>query len=228
MKLLTPLTCLGLTLSSVHAATILVSDTATNAIPDGSSSGLARQLFVNAPGETIVGVEVDLSVSAVSTNVAFLGDLYFYLSHGSESAVLLNRAGRTTGAPGGYSDDQSINVTFSLSATNDIHNYRLVLNGSQTTPLATALSGNWKADGRRTDPSGVLDTDARTAGLDVFTGTAASGAWNLFAADVSTGAVHELTGWTLRVTTVPEPSSTLLFVTASSLSLLHRRRKMRG
>ena len=140
--------------------------------------------------------------------------------------MLLNRAGRTTGAPGGYSDDQSINVTFSLSATNDIHNYRLVLNGSQTTPLTTALSGNWKADGRRTDPSGVLDTDARTADLDVFNGTAASGAWNLFAADVSTGAVHELTGWTLRVTTVPEPSSTLLFVTASSLSLLHRRRKM--
>ena len=228
MKFFIPLTCLGLTLSSVHAATIIVSDTSANAIPDGSSSGLARQLFVNAPGETITGVEVDLSVSAISTDVAFLGDLYFYLSHGSESVVLLNRPGRTTRSPNGYSDDQSVNVTFSLNAVNDIHNYRLVLNGSQAIPLTTALSGNWKADGRTTDPSSVLDTDARTSDLDVFNGTAASGAWNLFAADVSTGAVHELTGWTLRVTTVPEPSSTLFFLSASSLSLLQRRRKVQG
>ena len=228
MKFFIPLSCLGLTLSSVHAATIIASDTSANAIPDGSSSGLARQLFVNAPGETITGVEVDLSVSAISTNVAFLGDLYFYLSHGSESVVLLNRPGRTTSSPSGYSDDQSVNLTFSLSAVNDIHNYRLVLNGSQTTPLTTALSGNWKADGRTTDPSSVLETDTRTSDLDIFNGTAASGAWNLFAADVSTGAVHELTGWTLRVTTVPEPSSALFFVSASSLSLLQRRRKVQG
>lgn len=228
MKIFTSLTCLGFTLSAVQAATIIASDTTTHLIPDGSSSGLARQLVVDAPGESIVAIEVDLSVAAISTSVAFLGDLYFYLNHGSESVMLLNRAGRTTRSPNGYSDNQSINVTFSLSATNDIHNYRLVLNGSQAIPLTAALTGNWQADGRATDPASVLDTDTRTTNLDIFNGTAASGAWNLFAADMSTGAVHELTGWTLRLTTVPEPSSTFLFVTASCVSLLYRRRDTLG
>jgi subtilisin-like proprotein convertase family protein len=228
MKFFTPLTCLGLTLSAVHAATIITSDTATIAIPDGSSSGLARQLIVSAPGESIVSVQVDLSVSAIPSNVAFLGDLYFYLNHESQSSVLLNRAGRSSSSLSGYSDNQSMNVTFSESATNDIHNYRLTLKGNQTTPLSSALNGIWQADGRATDPSSVLDTDARTAGLNVFNGTAASGAWNLFAADLSTGAVHQLTGWTLRLTTVPEPSSTLVFVSASCISLLYRRRKIEG
>lgn len=228
MKIFSSLICLGFTFPAVHAATIIVTDAASHLIPDGSSSGLARQLMVVAPGESIVGVEVDLSVAAVSTNIAFLGDLYFYLNHGSESAVLLNRAGRTTSSLGGYSDNQSINVTFSLNATNDIHNYRLILNGSQTTPLTTTLGGNWQSDGRATDPASVLDTDTRTANLDVFNGTAAGGAWNLFAADMSTGAVHELTGWTLRLTTIPEPSSIFLFATASCLSLLYRRRNTEG
>jgi subtilisin-like proprotein convertase family protein len=207
----------------LQAATFIVSDTVAGTIPDGSSSGIARLLNVSAPGETITDVEVDLSLAAFGGDSAFLGDLYIYLSHGSELSVLLNRPGRTTTATAGYGDDQPVNVTLATSGASDIHNYRLALGGSATTPLTGPLTGTWQADGRAVDPSTVLDTSPRTAGLDVFIGDAASGAWNLFAADLSTGAQHQITGWTLRITTVPEPSSAMLLLAVTPL-LMRRRR----
>lgn len=210
--------------ASLQAATIIVNDAATNAIPDGSSSGLARQLTVNAPGETITDMQLDLSISALPTGVAYLGDLYVYLSHGTDLSVLLNRPGRRIGAPAGYSDNQSINVTFSGASVNDIHNYCLALNGNHNTALSSTLTGIWQPDGRAIDPALVLDSDDRTAGFDVFSGDLADGTWTLFAADLSTGAQHQITGWTLTLTTVPEPSSALLFVSAAAAFGLRRKR----
>lgn len=224
MKFLTPLACLSLAFSSAHAASIIVSDAATSIIPDGSSLGLARQLVIIAPGENIVSLEVDLLISAASGGPAFLGDLYVYLSHGSDLVVLFNRAGRTATAPVGYSDNQSVNVTFTDSAANDIHSYRIPVTGNSGTPLSGPLTGNWQPDDRAVDPSTVLDTSPRATGFGVFTGDTASGNWNLFAADLSTGASHQITGWTVRLTTVPEPSSALLFVSTAAIFGLRRRR----
>jgi hypothetical protein len=216
-----------LTTGYAAAAVITVSDPATTAIPDGHSSGVVRSVVVPPPsfGDVVLGAEVDVNLGAVQGEPAFLGDLYLYLSNGTHLSVLVNRPGRRTGAPAGYSDNQSMIVTFSTAGAADIHDYRVTAAGSHTNPLTGALTGIWQPDGRAVDPAVVLDTSPRTAGLGVFNGDTASGTWNLFAADLSTGALHQINGWTLRLTTpdIPEPGSTALL--ASALLLISRRRR---
>lgn len=209
--------------TTASAAVLSFTDPATTVIPDGDSSGVGRSLVVTTGGLNLVGVEVELNVSAAAASSAYLGDLYFYLTNGTEAAILMNRAGRRAAELAGYSDNQSMGVTFSATALQDIHNYRIPVTGSNSTPLAAALTGIWAPDGRMVDPGSVLDTDARTAGLDIFAGDAADGTWSLFAADLSSGAVHQINGWTLHVDVVPEPSSFVLAIGGAAL-LLRRRR----
>ena len=222
-----PILLLFASLGSVSAAVLSFTDSATTSIPDGSSSGIVRSLPVSAPGQTITGAEVDISLSGVSVFGSFLGDLYLYLQHDADLAVLMNRAGRRAGTPAGYADDQSLSLTFTMLATNDIHNYRLSVTGAHTTPLASPLTGLWLPDGRAVDPAAVLDTSPITARLDVFNGDAADGTWNLFAADLSTGAVHQINTWTLRLTTIPEPGSAALTLTALMAAGSRRNRNQR-
>jgi len=205
-----------------NAATIVVTDTVNTNIPDGSSSGLARSLTVDAGTESVVTIELSIQIEAAPGEEAFLGDLYIYLTNGVDKAVLLNRAGRTSTTPAGYGDNQSMNVTFSNEGAANIHNYRLEL-GDATTPLTGPLTGIWQADGRDIDPALVLDSDAVTAGLDLFEEGAASGSWGLFVADLSGGGEHRLVSWTITMETVPEPSALLLSLAA--LPLLARRRR---
>lgn len=227
MKLHSSKACLlALALGSApaaNAALVTYTDNANAGIPDGSSSGLARLISVSGTSESIVSVEVSLQISAAPGQDAFLGDLYVYLSNGTDKVVLLNRAGRTSTAPAGYGDDQSLNVTFSSSGTSDIHNYRLVLNGNAATALTGPLSGIWLPDGRDTDPNLVLDTDAPSSSLDVYADAPAAGDWTLFVADLSGGGSHSLVSWSLTLETVPEPSALLLSLGA--LPLLARRRR---
>ncbi len=209
--------------TAANAATTILTDNALTDIPDGSSSGVARVLEIDGMGGTISLLEVSLQIAASPGDTAFLGDLYVYLSNGTDIAILLNRPGRTATAPSGYADDQSLNVTFTNSAAADIHNYRLTTSGSATTPLSGPLTGIWLADGRSTDPANVLDTDLPDSRLDAFNGGSANQQWTLFVADLSGGAQHRLMSWTLSVETVPEPSSLLL--TLGALPLLFRRRR---
>src|ERR1051326_3044652 len=95
------------------------------------------------------------------------GDLYVYVTHGDNTAVLINRTGRRADNGLGYPDN-GFDVTFSDSAVNgDIHQYRLTLFGNQTTPVdqnfVNPLTGTWAPDGRTVSPSTVLDTDSRTS-----------------------------------------------------------------
>jgi uncharacterized protein (TIGR03382 family) len=198
------------TASGATAAVFSATDSTVSAIPDGSSSGLARSLTINTGGQTIVSVSVDLNLSSTSGGTAFLGDLYIYLTNGTDLAVLANRPGRQFGTPAGYSDNQSMNVSFSPVAGADFHNYRITATGSNATPLAGPLTGIWEADGRLVDPGTVLDASPRTAGLGLFTGDIYDGTWNLFAADLSSGATHQINSWTLNITTVPEPGTAAL------------------
>lgn len=227
MKLLTskvrPLALMLGCTGAAHAATIIQTDIANANIPDGSSSGLARLITVSGSSESVVSVEVSLQIEASPGEDAFLGDLYVYLSNGTDAAILLNRAGRTSTSSSGYGDDQSLNVTFSSTGTGDIHNYRLVLNGDASTPLGGPLTGIWQPDGRSLDPSLVLDTSPRDSLLDVFEDADASDDWVLYIADLSGGGEHHLVSWTLTLETVPEPSSLLL--TLGALPLLARRRR---
>jgi subtilisin-like proprotein convertase family protein len=182
--------------------------TTLTAIPDESSSGIVTS--VNVPEIGIVNsATLTLQVQAQTGQSAFLGDLYGTLLHESQSSVLLNRPGRRLGEPAGYSDNRSMGVTFTDAATANIHDYRLTLNGDHSTPLAGNLSGNWKPDGRITDPDFVLTTDASTSLLANFIGTPSQGTWSVFLADLSTGGAHEVQSWSLLldITPVPEPGT---------------------
>lgn len=208
---------------SSDAATTILSESPSLFIPDGSSSGIARVLSLSGSLQTIDSIELALHIAAMPGEAAFLGDLYAYLTNGTEIAVLLNRPGRTSTAPGGYGDNQTLNVTFKNSAANDIHLYRIPTTGSATNPLTGALTGDWLPDGRTTDPANVLDTDTPTARLDVFNSDSADQDWTLFVADLSAGGQHRLVSWTLTLNTVPEPSALLLL--SGAVPLLLRRRR---
>lgn len=205
-----------LTAGSASAAIITVTDPVATPVPDGFSTGVVRSLTVPG-GAPILSAEVDINISGIAAGPTFLGDLYIYLNHGTDLAVLVNRAGSRVGTPAGYGDNQPMTVTFSTLGAEDFHNYRLSLTGSHTNPLTGPLAGIWQPDGRAVDPAAVLDTSPRTAGLDVFNGDDPSGTWTLFAADLSSGAAHQINSWTLRLDTIPEPGSaalTLLLTTA--------------
>ncbi len=213
------------TAPSAMAAVFSAAENVVSAIPDGSSAGLARSLNITAPSDQyVVSMDVSLNLSATSGGTAYLGDLFIYVTNGSTISVLTNRAGARTGTTFGYDDNQSMNVTFSSAAVSDFHNYRLTATGSNTTALSSPLTGVWSADGRVTDPASVLDTDSRTAQLGIFYGATANGTWSLFAADVSTGATHQINSWGLSLTTVPEPGTTAILFGVTLLGLGRRRR----
>ena len=168
-------------------------------VPDGSASGLANnQTFVGMAG-TITNVTLGLNLTG-----GFNGDLYVYLRHGDVFSVLLNRTGVGGTDPYG-SADSGFNVTFSLSAADNIHFYQNLaydLNGDGQ------LTGAWQPDGRAIDPQSspsIFDSTSPSATLDLFNGTNPNGTWTLFLADLSNGAQSELIGWNLQITTVPEP-----------------------
>jgi subtilisin-like proprotein convertase family protein len=188
----------------VSAQTTLTNTFSVNqTIPDGDPNGLANVQHLNfgsVPQFTdITGIQVNLNISG-----GFNGDYYGYLEHnGVGFAVLLNRVGVTSGNSVGYSDS-GMNITFSDSAP-DIHTYQLEVN-----PNGAALTGLWGPDGRTTDPSTVLDTDARTALLSSFIGEDPSGEWTLFLSDLDFGEQGQLVSWGLVITAVPEPTTLAL------------------
>ena len=177
--------------------------TVNQAIPDGNPNGLANVQHLDFSAvpqfNDITGIQVNLNISG-----GFNGDYYGYLEHnGVGFAVLLNRVGVTSGNSAGYSD-AGMNITLADSGA-DIHTYQIVLN-----PGGAALTGLWAPDGRTTDPSTVLDTDARTALLSSFLGEDPSGEWTLFLSDLDFGEQGQLVSWGLVITAVPEPGTMAL------------------
>lgn len=168
--------CLLATTALTTRAQLVETHSFTNlnrAIPDGSAVGLRDTRSVTSAVTQVTGVRVKLKIAG-----EFNGDLYGYLRHGSGLTVLLNRPGRSAGNDAGY-DDAGYDVTFSDAATNDVHVYQSVTNTG-----GLALLGEWKPDGRGSDPASVLDTDARTNLLAQFIGQNAGGEWTLFLADL--------------------------------------------
>jgi subtilisin-like proprotein convertase family protein len=80
------------------------------------------------------------------------------------------------------------------------------------------------SDGRSADPGSVVAGDPRDGLLDGFLGLDASGSWTLFAADLSGGDSHILTGWSMEIIGVPEPGTTSLLA-FSVLALFARRKR---
>ncbi len=203
---------LALKPTEARAATQSFTFTPAAVIPDGTTAGLADAHTLSSSISILTDVNITLNLDPLVAG-GFNGDLFVTLVHDTGFSVLLNRVGRTSTAPFGYSD-QGFAITVDDQAADNVHTYRTTLSGNETTPLVGTLTGNWKPDGRTTDPFSTLTTDASTANLGSFNGTVGSGEWILFVADVERGAQMQLSQWTLTLTgaSVPESSTKVALV----------------
>lgn len=205
--------CLALLLAPlVQANTITLSSSPGAAIPDGSPVGVSDNIVVSTPITSITSVTLTLDIQG-----GIDGDYYAYLSDGSNFAVLLNRMGVTSVNSIGslYS---GLAVTFSDTAPNgDIHSAG---SGGGT------LTGTWQPDGRNVNPATALDTDPRTALLNLFDGTDPNGTWTLFVSDASKVGMGTFADWSLTingngpVTNIPDTGNGLVLLAIALLPLL--------
>jgi subtilisin-like proprotein convertase family protein len=162
-------------------------------IPDNDLSGVAFALDFAATGLHITDISVSIVISG-----GWNGDLYAYLSHGSDYAVLLNRVGAVSNGADGYSTS-GLNILLQPDSTHpgivDIH----TVQNPATPPTGYAADG-------RVD---YADT-SRPQTLDVFPNVDPNGGWTLYFADLSPGSVSMLNGWSLDITAVPEPVNVAL------------------
>ena len=162
-------------------------------IPDNDPVGVAYGLNFGTAGLRISDINVSLNISG-----GWNGDLYAYLSHGSDYAVLLNRVGATTSGADGYGTS-GLNILLEPVTTHagivDIH----TVQNPESSPTAYA------ADGR------VAYTDTiRPQTLDVLLNADPYGSWTLYFADRAAVSTATLTGWSLEITAIPEPVNVAL------------------
>ena len=220
---------LGLTITAGASAATVFSDSGLAsplAIPDHDATGILRALAVSGLDTgTTYAVSVALDVSGTGYG-GFVGDLYAHLAHqtpdGSYSmTVLLNRPGRSDLLLSGY-DDAGLNIVMSDDAAHDVHTYQ-----SQFYQLGSggALTGSWQPDRRLADPDTVTDASARAATpLSSIVNGDPNGTWYCFIADMETGGTLQLSGWSVSLSAVPEPATTLTLGVLLASALLVRRR----
>ncbi|MCC7299658.1 MAG: PEP-CTERM sorting domain-containing protein [Verrucomicrobia bacterium] len=185
-------------------------------VPDNDPTGYQNTQTLTGLDPVIESIEVSLRLSGSPD--AFSGDYYVSLiGPNGGFAVLLNRVGRTSSNLLGYGDN-GFDITFALGLQ-DVHLYQ---NGSPDFDAGYLLTGGWGADGRNVDPDIVLDTDSRTAGLDVFNGLNPNGNWTLFVADLNQYGTATVDSWGLNISTIPEPSSGLLLAIGGVVAWLLR------
>jgi subtilisin-like proprotein convertase family protein len=186
-------------------------------IPDNDPTGYQNTQTLSGLDPVIESIEVSLRLSGSPD--AFSGDYYVSLiGPNGGFAVLLNRVGRISSNLLGYGDN-GFDITFALGLQ-DVHLYQ---NGSPDFDANYLLTGSWDADGRNVDPDNVLDTDSRTAGLDVFNGLNPNGNWTLFIADMNQYGTVTLDSWGLNVTAIPEPATALSLVLGGLIITGYRR-----
>lgn len=222
-----PLIALASTLSGGAAVFTFDSSSLNLQIPDNDPSGILQVRDVPETG-IIYNIRISLQIDGGSN-----GDNFVYLSHGGRTAILLNRVGRDADNPSGYTDP-GMNITLGSSGNVDMHTYRQAIFGNDSTAIGGPLTSDLldptltlAADGRTTSPLSVVTSDPRNATLSQFVGKEMSGEWRLFVADLDGGSVGTLKGWSIEVTTVPEPAETATITAAILLCgvvfLRHRR-----
>jgi subtilisin-like proprotein convertase family protein len=213
MKHLPIILCGLLATGPSHAAgtatTFDLSWTGLLVVPDNSAVGISSTLAFNLPAwNRIQMVSVELHFTG-----GWNGDLYGYLAHNGQLAILLNRPGRTaTNDLGAGSTD--LVALFSDAAAGDVHT---------ALPDSGPATGSWQPDGRFIDPLLSLDTTPRTRMLGGFNDMDPNGDWTLFIADQGAGETATLTGWTVSISAVPEPSVAMLGGLVTLLVLRRRR-----
>ena len=187
-------------------------------IPDANAAGWQNTQIVSLFGDgvTVQDVKVTLNISG-----GYNGDLYAYLAHDGQQAVLLNRVGKSDSDVFGYAD-AGMNVQFTDAAANNIHTYHL--SGGSISDEA-----QWQPDGREASPFEVTSQTAPSisASLSTFAAnqTLANGSWTLFVADLSAGGQSQVNSWSLQIQAasdlpVPEPSSLSLVVLGAGVGLV--------
>jgi hypothetical protein len=195
-------------------------------IPDEPDTGLVNRFVYDHPGDDrIADVTVTFTISG-----GWNGDLYAYLSHGSDGLVLLNRVGVANGANGstlytyGYSGAGFNNITLSDAGLASIHSY-----GGATLDSTPTASGTYRPDGQAVNPLAAPTAFSPDGGSltfnDAFGGKNPNGTWTLFFADMSAGSMATLEDWSVGITAVPEPVNVALvwFAVVSALAALCRR-----
>lgn len=183
--------------------------TGTLPVPDNDGTGASSVLAITATGlARIESVTVSLQFSG-----GWNGDLYAYLAHNGQLAILLNRPGRTATDDIG-SGSTNLIALFDDTAAADIH---IAL------PASGDASGVFQPDGRMIDPFQSLDTTPRTHLLSGFNSLDPNGDWTLFIADQGAGDTATLTSWSISVAAVPEPSVALISGMLTLLALGRRR-----
>jgi subtilisin-like proprotein convertase family protein len=193
--------------SAARAGLYTLNYTVNSAIPDNSIVGLTDTRSLSGLEPSITDVRVTINISG-----GFNGDLYGYLRlNDSPLVVLVNRVGATSGNSDGYPNAGMLVTLTSSLADNDIHFYQdfnPAYNGSGQ------VTGTWQADGR----ANPLDTSRGS--LSYFNGLDPNGTWTLFFADRSAGYESTLLGWSLDISTVPEPVTTALAIFAALAALI--------
>jgi len=170
----------GTSMGAVGSTTIL----------DGNPVGTWNTMTLSGLGPVLTGLTVTVNVTGGVNS-----DLYAYLSHNGEIAVLLNRMGVSPTTPFGDTGSGFIASYTALDANNTV------------SPFAGAAS--FTGAGPTTD----LTTTFGSVDLN--------GTWTLFFADVATGGGNAtLNGWSLNLTAVPEPVNVALGVFAAMLVVL--------
>jgi hypothetical protein len=175
-------------------------------IPDGNPNAVWSSIAVSGEGSALLDVSVTLNLTG-----GYNGDLYAYLSYGGNLVPLLNRIGLSGSNPFGF-DGAGMNVTFSDGAIANIH---AAGNGY--------LNGTYQADGQNISPLSSAGSFNPNGGAITLNGTFGNldpnGSWTLFIADVvSGGGSSTLSGWSLQITPVPEPSALSLGVVSLILA----------
>jgi len=173
--------------------------TGSGLIPDADPTGWWDARTISGVPGTIVSVAISLDISG-----GWNSDLYGCLVHvdtanQTTSAILLNRIGITGGNPFGNTG-LSLKVTLASDTATDYGN------------ISYATSG---------EINGTYNPDNASGSLVVFNGMTVNGTWKLFLADMSGGNQSTVNGWSLDITTVPEPVSLALGIAGSIFLIIN-------
>jgi subtilisin-like proprotein convertase family protein len=187
------LLCSGLLLAAVSSmASITTNFNYTSLpnsgyIPDNDPNGWASTINLSGTGLTVQDVTVTLSVSG-----GWNGDLYGYLVHDTGGfVVLMDQVGKDGTHTYGFGNAGFDNITIAST-------------GSSLTTLGVG-GASYSASGPIS--SGTYAAQGGTTQMGSFAGTSVDGAWSLFFADRSGGDISQVTGWSLTINAVPEPTT---------------------
>ena len=143
---------------------------------------IGNTMTLSSLGSSLTGLTVTLNVSGGNNS-----GLYAYLVHGGTTVTLMNQPGVGVNGFGAYGAGMNLTLQDGYAANGSIQN----------TTSSAGLSGTYNA----------------ASSLAGFNPVDPNGMWTLYFADtIAGGGDATLNGWSLNITTVPEPVNVALGV----------------